>query len=58
MEYYKITMEVIKYYKKRACEVIGNNCEKCQAAYEHSGKLWCVFDTVNEFINWDNVYNK
>ena len=55
MEDYELTIGTIDYYKDRACEVAGN---KCEAAQEYNGKLWCAFDTVNRFIEWDNKYSK
>ena len=58
MEDYELTVGTIEYYKCKACEVVGHKCDKCEAAQEHNGKLWCAFDTVNRFIEWDNKYNK
>ena len=58
MEDYELTIGTIDYYKDRACEVAGNKCDKCEAAQEYNGKLWCAFDTVNRFIEWDNKYYK
>ena len=51
-------MKDIKHYKHKACEMVGNNCNKCEGAYEYNNKVFCVFDTVNRFIEWDNEYNK
>ena len=58
MEDYELTIGTIKYYKDKACEVAGNKCGKCEVVQEYNGKLWCVFDTVNRFIEWDNKYNR
>lgn len=58
MEDYELTIGAIEYYKAKACEVIGNKCDKCEAVKEYNGKLLCAFDTVNRFIEWDNTYNK
>ena len=57
MNDYELTIETIKYYKDKACELIKHNCDKCEAAYEHGGKKWCCFDTTVRFIEWDNKYN-
>ena len=59
MEDYKFIIGTIDYYyKDKACAVAGNKCDKCEAAQEYNGKLWCAFDTVNRFIEWDNKYNR
>ena len=58
MEDYKLIIGTIDYYKDRACEIVGNKCDKCEAVQEYNGKLWCAFDTVNRFIKWDNKYNR
>lgn len=58
MEDYELTIGTIEYYKDKACKVAANKCDKCEAAQEHNGKLWCAFDTVNRFIEWDNKYNR
>lgn len=58
MEDHELTIETIEYYKNKSCEVIGNKCDKCEAAQEYNGQLWCAFDTVNRFIEWTNKYNK
>ena len=50
MENYKLTIETIDYYKDKACAIAGNKCDKCEAAQEYNGKLWCAFNTVNRFI--------
>lgn len=57
MEDYELTIGTIEYYKDKACEVAGNKCDKCEAVQEYNGKLWCAFDTVNRFIEWNNKYN-
>lgn len=58
MDYEKV-MEIIKNYKERACELVKNNCYKCEAMQEeYRGRLRCSFDIVNKFINWDHKYNK
>ena len=58
MENYKLTIGTIEHYKNKACEVIENKCDKCEASQEYNGKLWCAFDTVNRFIEWNNKYNR
>lgn len=55
---YELTIETIECYKDKACDKAGNKCDRCEAAQEYNGELWCAFDTVNRFINWDNKYNK
>ena len=32
--------------------------EQTQLSQEYNSKLWCAFDTVNRFIEWDNKYNR
>ena len=56
MEDYELTMGTIKYYKNKACEVVKNKCDKCEASQEYNGKLWCAFDTVNRFIEYANKH--
>ena len=56
MEDYELTMRTIKYYKNKACEVARHKCDKCEAAQEYNGKLWCAFDTVNRFIEYANKH--
>ena len=58
MEDYESTIEIIEYYKAKACEVARNKCDKCEAAQEYDSKLYCAFDTVNRFIEWVNKYHK
>lgn len=58
MEDYKLTLNTLKHYKYKACEVIGNKCDKCEAAQEYNDKIACAFDTVNRFIEWNNKYNR
>lgn len=58
MEDYELTIGTIEYYKDKACKIAENKCDKCEAAQEYKGKLWCAFDTVNRFIEWDNKYNR
>lgn len=58
MEDYELTIGAIEHDKNKACELIGNNCDKCEAMYVRCDKQWCCFDTVIEFIEWDNKYNK
>lgn len=58
MKDYKLTIKNIKHYKHKACEMVGSNCNRCEGAYEYNNKIFCVFDTVNRFIEWDNEYNK
>ena len=58
MEDYEMTIGTIEYYKDKACEVARNKCDKCEAAQEYNCKLYCAFDTVNRFIEWDNKYNR
>lgn len=49
---------VIMNYKSKACEMVGNNCNKCEGAYKYNNKKLCVFDTVNRFIEWYDKYKK
>lgn len=49
---------VIMNYKSKACEMVGNNCNKCEGAYKYNNKTICVFDTVNRFIEWYDKYKK
>ena len=58
MEDYESTIEIIEYYKAKACEVARNKCDECEAAQEYDSKLYCAFDTVNRFIEWVNKYHK
>lgn len=56
MEDYELTIETIKHYKSKACELIDGKCDKCQAMYKYNDKKWCCFDTVMFFIEWANKY--
>ena len=58
MEDYELTIETIKHYKNKACEIARNNCDNCEAMYVYCDKQWCCFDTVVRFVEWDNKYNK
>lgn len=58
MKDYKLTIKNIKHYKSKACEMVGNNCNRCEGAYEYNNKVFCVFDTVNRFIEWYNKYKR
>lgn len=58
MEDYEITIGTIEHYKDKACGVIKNNCERCEAGVECQGNPWCAFDIVVRFIEWDNKYNR
>ena len=58
MKDYKLTMKNIKHYKHKACEIVGNNCNKCEGAYEYNNKIFCVFDAVNRFIEWYDKYKR
>lgn len=49
---------VIMNYKSKACEMVGNNCNKCEGAYKYNNKTICVFDTVNRFIEWYDKYKR
>lgn len=55
---YKLTIKIIECYKNKACDIARNKCDRCEAAQKYNDELWCAFDTVNRFINWDNKYNK
>lgn len=56
MEDYELTIGTIKHYKDKACELIGNDCTKCEAMYVCNNQ-WCCFDTVIRFIEYANKYN-
>ena len=58
MKDYKLIIEIIEHYKTKACEVAGNECDKCEAVQEYNRNLYCAFDTVNRFIEWVNKYHK
>ena len=58
MEDYELTIGTIELYKEKACGVIKNRCDKCEAALEYRGEPCCAFDIVVRFIEWDNKYNK
>lgn len=57
MEDYELTIANIAYYKNKACGLIGNNCDKCEATYKACDQQWCCFDTVVRFIEYANKYN-
>ena len=52
------TAAAIMNYKSKACEMVGNNCNKCEGAYKYNNKTICVFDTVNRFIEWYDKYKR
>lgn len=54
MEDYIYTIDVIKSYKNKACEIINSNCEKCEARQEYNGDYYCCFDTTIRFIEYVN----
>ena len=56
MEDYELTIGSIYNYKIKACELAGNNCDKCEAKYECCGRPWCCFNTVIRFIEYANKY--
>ena len=58
MNDYELIIASVEYYKNKACKVAKNNCDACEGRHEYNGKLWCSFDTVIRFIEWDNTYNK
>lgn len=57
MEDYELTIETIKHYKNKACELVKHSCGKCEAMYEFCGRPWCSFDTTVRFIEYANKYN-
>ena len=57
MEDYELTIGTIEHYKNKACELIGNDCTKCEANYVCNNNQWCCFDTVIRFIEYANKYN-
>ena len=57
MEDYELTIGTIEHYKSKACELVKDNCNKCEAMYRCKNEYWCCFDTVIRFIEWDNKYN-
>ena len=54
MEDYIYTIDAIKSYKNKACEIINSNCEKCEARQEYNGDYYCCFDTTIRFIEYSN----
>ena len=50
MEDYIYTIDTIKSYKNKACELAKDNCERCEAQQEY----YCCFDTVIRFIEYAN----
>lgn len=50
------TMEAVVNYKIKACEITGNNCDKCEALHEYHGEQYCAFDTVVRFIEYANKH--
>lgn len=56
MSDYELTIGTIEFYKNKACELVGNDCSKCEAMYEHSNQQWCCFDTTIRFIEYANNY--
>lgn len=57
MEDYELTIGNIENYKIKACELVGNDCSKCEAKYEACDRPWCCFDTTIRFIEYTNKYN-
>ena len=57
MEDYELTIGTIWHYKSKACELTGNNCEKCEAMYKCCDKQCCCFNTVIRFIEYVNKYS-
>jgi hypothetical protein len=57
MNDYELTIETIMNYKIKACELVGNDCNKCESLHECNGKQWCSFDTVTRFIEYANTHN-
>ena len=57
MEDYELTIGTIENYKIKACELVENDCSKCEAKYEACGRPWCCFDTTIRFIKYANKYN-
>ena len=57
MKDHELTIETIKSYKDKACELVKGNCDKCEAMFKYCGEKYCQFDTVTRFIKWDNQYN-
>ena len=51
-------LEAVKLYKHKACGLVDNNCDKCEAAFMYYDKQFCCFDTVIRFIEWDSEYNE
>ena len=54
MEDYIYIINAIKSYKNKACEIINNNCKKCEAQQEYNGNYYCCFDTIIRFIEYVN----
>ena len=58
MEDYELTINAIGFYKNKACEIVSDNCSKCEAMHEYNNRHYCAFDTVVRFIEWVNKYNR
>ena len=56
MKDYELTIGNIENYKIKACELVGNDCSKCEAKYEACGRPWCCFDTTIRFILNEDTY--
>lgn len=56
MEDYELTIETIKHYKSKACEMVRDNCDNCEALHECNNRHWCSFDTVIRFIEYANKH--
>ena len=56
MEDCELTIGTIEHYKNKACELVENDCSKCEARYEACGRP-CCFDTTIRFIEYANKYN-
>ena len=41
----------------KACELISDRCDRCEALHECNNSHWCSFDTVIRFIEYANKHN-
>lgn len=57
MEDYELTIATIEHYKNKACELVSDRCDRCEALHECNNSHWCSFDTVIRFIEYANKYN-
>lgn len=55
---YREIIEILGCYKDKACELVGNRCDRCEAGQEYRGNPTCSFDTVSRFIEWEGIYNR